>query len=60
MFERQIRRRVAKIAPFLELDQDPYPVVSEGRIFWIQDAYTVSDRYPYSSARAASITSATR
>lgn len=50
MFERQIRRRVAKIAPFLVLDEDPYPVVSEGRIFWIQDAYTVSDRYPYSSA----------
>jgi uncharacterized membrane protein (UPF0182 family) len=50
MFERQIRRRVAKIAPFLELDEDPYPVVSEGRIFWIQDAYTVSDRYPYASA----------
>jgi uncharacterized membrane protein (UPF0182 family) len=49
MFERQIRRRVAKIAPFLTLDDDPYPVVSEGRIFWIQDAYTVSDRYPYSS-----------
>ncbi len=50
MFERQIRRRVAKIAPFLVLDEDPYPVVSEGRIFWIQDAYTVSDRYPYASA----------
>jgi uncharacterized membrane protein (UPF0182 family) len=50
MFERQIRRRVAKIAPFLVLDNDPYPVVSEGRIFWIQDAYTVSDRYPYSSS----------
>ena len=50
MFERQIRRRVAKIAPFLVLDEDPYPVVSEGRIFWIQDAYTVSNRYPYSSS----------
>ncbi len=50
MFERQIRRRVAKIAPFLVLDEDPYPVVSDGRIFWIQDAYTVSDRYPYASA----------
>ena len=47
MFDRQIRRRVAKIAPFLVLDEDPYPVVSDGRIFWIQDAYTVSDRYPY-------------
>ena len=52
MFDRQIRRRVAKIAPFLELDEDPYPVVSDGRIFWIQDAYTVTDRYPYSSSSA--------
>jgi hypothetical protein len=50
MFDRQIRRRVAKIAPFLMLDEDPYPVVSDGRIFWIQDAYTVSNRYPYSTA----------
>jgi uncharacterized membrane protein (UPF0182 family) len=50
MFDRQIRRRVAKIAPFLVLDDDPYPVVSEGRIFWIQDAYTVTDRYPYSTS----------
>ena len=50
MFDRQIRRRVAKIAPFLVLDEDPYPVVNDGRIYWIQDAYTVTDRYPYSSA----------
>jgi uncharacterized membrane protein (UPF0182 family) len=50
MFDRQIRRRVSKIAPFLVLDEDPYPVISDGRIFWIQDAYTVSERYPYSSA----------
>jgi uncharacterized membrane protein (UPF0182 family) len=54
VFDRQIRRRVAKIAPFLVLDEDPYPVVSDGRIIWIQDAYTVSDRYPYSSAIGAS------
>jgi uncharacterized membrane protein (UPF0182 family) len=53
MFDRQIRRRVAKIAPFLVLDEDPYPVVSDGRIMWIQDAYTVSNRYPYSSAMGA-------
>jgi uncharacterized protein len=52
MFDRQIRRRVQKIAPFLVLDEDPYPVVHDGRIFWIQDAYTVSDRYPYSSSTA--------
>ena len=50
MFDRQIRRRVAKIAPFLVLDEDPYPVVTDGRIVWIQDAYTVSERYPYASA----------
>ena len=50
MFDRQIRRRVAKIAPFLVLDDDPYPVVSDGRIFWIQDAYTTSDSYPYATA----------
>jgi uncharacterized membrane protein (UPF0182 family) len=49
MFDRQIRRRVQKIAPFLVFDEDPYPVVSDGRIFWIQDAYTVTDRYPYAS-----------
>jgi len=50
MFDRQIRRRVAKIAPFLVFDEDPYPVVSNGRIFWIQDAYTTTDRYPYATA----------
>jgi uncharacterized membrane protein (UPF0182 family) len=52
MFDRQIRRRISKIAPFLVLDEDPYPVVSDGRIFWIQDAYTVTDRYPYSTSSA--------
>ena len=38
----------AGIAPFLELDQDPYLVLSEGKLYWIQDAYTISDRFPYS------------
>jgi uncharacterized membrane protein (UPF0182 family) len=46
---RRIQERVGKIAPFLRLDGDPYPVTSGGRLYWIQDAYTVSDRYPYSS-----------
>jgi uncharacterized membrane protein (UPF0182 family) len=50
MFDRHIRRRVQKIAPFLQFDDDPYAVISEGRVFWIQDAYTVTDRYPYSTA----------
>ncbi len=48
MFYRNVQDRVNKVAPFLEYDQDPYIVVSDGRLYWIQDAYTVSDRYPYS------------
>jgi uncharacterized protein len=48
MFDRSISRRVQKIAPFLRYDRDPYIVISKGRLFWIQDAYTVSDRFPYS------------
>jgi uncharacterized membrane protein (UPF0182 family) len=50
---RQVRERVDKIAPFLELDQDPYLVLSEGKLYWIQDAYTVSNRYPYSEPYGA-------
>jgi uncharacterized membrane protein (UPF0182 family) len=42
-----VQKRISKIAPFLQLDQDPYLVLSEGRLYWIQDAYTVSDRFPY-------------
>ena len=44
---RNIEERVSRIAPFLVLDRDPYLVVSRGRLYWIQDAYTVSDKYPY-------------
>jgi uncharacterized membrane protein (UPF0182 family) len=55
MFDRQIRSRVSKIAPFLNYDTDPYPVIDQGRLFWIQDAYTTSSRYPYSSAAAGNI-----
>ncbi|HNY66071.1 MAG TPA: UPF0182 family protein [Deltaproteobacteria bacterium] len=45
---RNLGQRVSRIAPFLVLDRDPYLVLSQGRLFWIQDAYTVSARYPYS------------
>jgi len=48
MFNRRIQRRVAAVAPFLSYDTDPYMVVSGGRLFWIQDAYTASNMYPYS------------
>ena len=50
---RSVQERVQQIAPFLRLDQDPYAVVSEGKQYWIQDAYTVSDHFPYSSPHAA-------
>ena len=48
LFRRNVWERASALAPFLGLDSDPYIVVSEGRIFWIQDAYTLTGRYPYS------------
>ncbi|MFQ5574144.1 MAG: UPF0182 family protein [Terriglobia bacterium] len=48
LFRREIKSRVRAIAPFLQYDSDPYLVISQGRFFWMLDAYTVSDRYPYS------------
>jgi len=48
LYYRNIQERVNHLAPFLELDNDPYLVVMEGKLFWIQDAYTTTDRYPYS------------
>jgi uncharacterized protein len=50
IYYREVKERLSRVAPFLTLDQDPYMVVSEGRLFWIQDGYTTSDRYPYSTA----------
>ncbi|WP_426440108.1 UPF0182 family protein [Bradyrhizobium genosp. P] len=46
MIRRNIQERVRTIAPFLGLDHDPYLVISEGRLFWIQDAYTTSSYFP--------------
>ena len=48
MFRRNIQQRIRTIAPFLRLDADPYVVVSGGRLFWMQDAYTTSTWFPYS------------
>ncbi|WP_074130896.1 UPF0182 family protein [Bradyrhizobium sp. NAS96.2] len=48
MIRRNIRERVQTIAPFLRLDHDPYLVISNGRMFWIQDTYTVSSYFPSS------------
>ncbi len=49
MFYRQIKTRVNKLAPFLEFDEDPYIVLDDdGQLYWIIDAYTSSNRFPYS------------
>jgi uncharacterized membrane protein (UPF0182 family) len=48
LINRNITERVQKIAPFLTYDEDPYMVISDGKLYWIIDAYTTSDRYPYS------------
>ena len=45
---RRIQERAQLVAPFLEYDHDPYLVILDGKLLWIQDAYTTSDRYPYS------------
>lgn len=48
IIHRNIIDRVKTIAPFLTYDNDPYMVISEGKLYWIVDAFTTSDRYPYS------------
>lgn len=49
VFDRNIMTRVRKIAPFLVYDKDPYAVVVNGQLYWFLDAYTISDKYPYSN-----------
>jgi uncharacterized membrane protein (UPF0182 family) len=48
MMHRRVRERVTQIAPFLTYDPDPYLAIADGRLVWIQDAYTTTHRYPYS------------
>ncbi len=50
MFHRQIEDRVKRVAPFLHFDDDPYIVLSKGKLYWIIDAYTSSSYFPYSEA----------
>jgi len=49
LFHRNVAERVREIAPFLTFDRDPYLVLADGRLFWMADAYTTSDRYPYAT-----------
>jgi len=48
LIHRNIQERIDKVAPFLVLDRDPYIVILDGEMKWIQSAYTTSNRYPYS------------
>ncbi len=48
MIYRNIHHRVRQVAPFLLFDADPYLVIVDGRLLWLQDAYTVTSMYPYS------------
>ncbi|MGH9246194.1 MAG: UPF0182 family protein [Acidimicrobiales bacterium] len=47
LMRRDVKERVEALAPFLDFDDDPYAAVVDGRIVWIVDAYTVTDRFPY-------------
>ena len=55
LWRRNIVERVELLAPFLHYDTDPYIVVGDGRLYWLIDAYTTSDRYPYSEQFAGSL-----
>jgi len=49
-YRRNILHRVSAIAPFLKFEEDPYPVIdSSGKLWWLLDAYTISDQFPYST-----------
>lgn len=48
IFVRDVRDRVQKLAPFLHLDADPYPVALDGGVVWVVDGFTTTARYPYS------------
>jgi uncharacterized membrane protein (UPF0182 family) len=48
IFRHKLTERIRTLTPYLILDRDPYLVVTQQKLFWIQDAYTVSDKYPMS------------
>ena len=53
LYDRDPRERVEKVAPWLTVDGDAYPAVVDGRIVWILDGYTTTDRYPHVGAGVA-------
>ncbi len=54
MFNQDVRVRVAKVAPFLAVDGNPYPVIDNGQIDWVVDAYTTTTYYPYAQQATTS------
>jgi len=52
IYNREPRERVKKIAPWLQVDSDPFPSVVDGRIVWMLDGYTTMANYPYSERRS--------
>src|SRR5213593_2714071 len=53
LFHRQIVPREKLIAPFLQYDPDPYLVIANGKLYWMNDAFTIGDKYPYSERFSA-------
>ncbi|WP_084517553.1 UPF0182 family membrane protein [Microtetraspora niveoalba] len=54
LYDRTPIERVSKVAPFLNLDSDPYPAIVNGRVVWIVDAYTTANEYPFSQSKSFS------
>lgn len=54
LYDRGPRERIAKVAPYLTLDNDPYPAIVDDRIVWIVDGYTTTANYPYSTVQSLS------
>ena len=59
MISRNIEDRIARMAPFLYADDDPYMVIHEGRLVWVMDLYTVTDKFPYSERASTARLNAT-
>src|SRR5690625_7816175 len=47
-----VHERIRRVAPFLELDRDPYLILNNGKLYWLQDAYTTSAHFPYSQSHS--------
>ncbi len=52
LFNRSLKGRLGALTPFITYDADPYLVIADGRLYWMIDGYTVSNRYPYSKPTA--------